>query len=93
MGKPPRDDELIPTLIGEAKKAVEHRGSHLQIIASAGSGKTETVSQRVASLIAEGVDKAVAAGDASHGQYWILFPCYLIILYYAIAGHKVGLKK
>ena len=56
MGKPPRDDELIPTLIGEAKKAVEHRGSHLQIIASAGSGKTETVSQRVASLIAEGVE-------------------------------------
>jgi DNA helicase-2/ATP-dependent DNA helicase PcrA len=32
---------------------VEHRGSHLQIIASAGSGKTEVVSQRVASLLAD----------------------------------------
>jgi DNA helicase-2/ATP-dependent DNA helicase PcrA len=44
-----------PVLEGDAKKAVEHRGSHLQIIASAGSGKTETVAQRVASLIAETV--------------------------------------
>ena len=51
------------------------------------------VDSKKQALIAEGVDKAVAAGDASHGQYWILFPCYLIILYYAIAGHKVGLKK
>src|SRR3954468_8660727 len=45
----------IPTLEGEAAEAVAHRGSHLQIIASAGSGKTEVVSQRVADLIAEGV--------------------------------------
>ncbi|MBX6387874.1 MAG: ATP-dependent helicase [Frankia sp.] len=34
---------------------MRHRGSHLQIIASAGSGKTEVVSQRVADLVAEGV--------------------------------------
>jgi DNA helicase-2/ATP-dependent DNA helicase PcrA len=46
----------IPTLTGEAAKAVSHRGSHIQIIASAGSGKTETVSQRIARLIAEGED-------------------------------------
>jgi DNA helicase-2/ATP-dependent DNA helicase PcrA len=44
-----------PLLQGEALGAVEHRGSHLQIIASAGSGKTEVVSQRVVSLLAEGV--------------------------------------
>ncbi len=25
--------------------------------------------------------------------YWIMVPCYLFILYYAISGHKVGLKK
>ena len=25
--------------------------------------------------------------------YWLLIPCYLFILYYAIAGHKVGLKN
>lgn len=44
-----------PTLSGDALRAVRHRGSHLQIIASAGSGKTEVVSQRVADLLAEGV--------------------------------------
>ncbi|ORV47625.1 ATP-dependent DNA helicase [Mycolicibacter engbaekii] len=44
----------IPNLEGDAAKAVTHRGSHIQIIAAAGSGKTEVVSQRVASLLAEG---------------------------------------
>ena len=44
-----------PFLEGDALRAVEHRGSHLQIIAAAGSGKTEVVSQRVASLLADGV--------------------------------------
>jgi len=45
----------MPQLTGAALDAVRHRGSHLQIIASAGSGKTEVVSQRVADLISEGV--------------------------------------
>ena len=44
-----------PVLEGESLRAVEQRGSHVQIIASAGSGKTEVVSQRVVSLLAEGV--------------------------------------
>ncbi|GAB83986.1 UvrD-helicase domain-containing protein [Gordonia rubripertincta] len=44
----------IPKLEGDAAKAVAHRGSHIQIIAAAGSGKTEVVSQRVASLLADG---------------------------------------
>lgn len=43
-----------PQLEGEALRAVEHRGSHVQIIASAGSGKTEVVSQRVAALLTDG---------------------------------------
>lgn len=25
--------------------------------------------------------------------YWIMIPCYVFILYYAISGHKVGLKN
>ncbi len=44
-----------PTLAGEALEAVLHRGSHVQIIAAAGSGKTEVVAQRVASLLEDGV--------------------------------------
>ena len=38
----------------EKQRAVDYRGGHLQLIACAGSGKTETVSRRVASLVAEG---------------------------------------
>jgi len=45
----------LPQLTGAALDAVRYRGSHLQIIASAGSGKTEVVSQRVADLLADGV--------------------------------------
>src|SRR4051812_17520753 len=48
----------VPKLEGDAKRAVEHRGAHMQIIAAAGSGKTEVVSQRVADLLADGVPAA-----------------------------------
>jgi DNA helicase II / ATP-dependent DNA helicase PcrA len=47
-----------PVLSGDALAAVRHRGSHLQIIASAGSGKTEVVAQRFAELMADGADPA-----------------------------------
>jgi DNA helicase-2/ATP-dependent DNA helicase PcrA len=46
---------LSPILSSTQLRAVRHRGSDLQLIACAGSGKTETVAQRVASLIDEGV--------------------------------------
>jgi len=50
-----RGTETIPVLAGSAADAVAYRGGHVQIIAAAGSGKTEVVSQRVASLLADGV--------------------------------------
>jgi DNA helicase-2/ATP-dependent DNA helicase PcrA len=46
--------DILPVLEGEAAAAVAHRGGHVQIIAAAGSGKTEVVSQRVASLLTDG---------------------------------------
>jgi len=46
-----------------------------------------------AELIAQGINEAVATAEAATSGYWILLPCYIIILYYAIAGHKLGLKK
>lgn len=49
---------LAPKLEGDAQKAVLHRGTHLQIIASAGSGKTEVVAQRFTELMANGADPA-----------------------------------
>src|SRR5258708_6531726 len=58
----PLSGSRSPELTGSALDAVRHRGSHVQIIAAAGSGKTEVVSQRVADLLAEGVpaDSVVA---------------------------------
>jgi len=35
----------------------------------------------------------IAHTIGSHSAYWIALPCYLFILYYAIAGHKVGKKN
>jgi glucose/galactose transporter len=44
-------------------------------------------------LLQSGVDTAVATAQSASFGYWILLPCYIVILYYAFAGHKVGLKK
>jgi DNA helicase II / ATP-dependent DNA helicase PcrA len=46
----------VPILQGDARAARDYCGGHLQIIASAGSGKTEVVSQRVARLLADGIE-------------------------------------
>ena len=43
--------------------------------------------------LAQGMNEAMATASASTKGYWILLPCYIIILYYAIAGHKLGLKS
>ena len=57
---PARDGSSVlsaaPLLEGDAAEAVAYRGGHLQIIAAAGSGKTEVVSQRIVSLLEEGLD-------------------------------------
>lgn len=44
-------------------------------------------------MMAFGVSEAYANANAATEGYWILLPCYIIILYYAIAGHKLGLNK
>src|SRR5687768_7883711 len=51
-----------PVLEGEARDAALYRGGHLQIIAAAGSGKTEVVSQRITELLAEGVPASAIVG-------------------------------
>lgn len=50
----PRPKKVTVTLSPEQQAVVDHRGSDLQVIACAGSGKTEAISRRVASLIVEG---------------------------------------
>ena len=44
-------------------------------------------------LIVAGVNEVSALSEAASFGYWIMLPCYLIILYYAFWGHKLGLKK
>lgn len=44
-------------------------------------------------LMAMGISEVAAQAEAATSGYWILFPCYAIILYYAIWGHKLGLRK
>ncbi len=51
------------------------------------------VDSKKAELISQGLSEASASASAATSGYWILIPCYAIILYYAIAGHKLGLNK
>ena len=44
-------------------------------------------------LIESGLNEAAATAEASTYSYWILIPCYAIILYFALSGHKLGMKK
>lgn len=46
------------TLSTAQRTVVDYRGSDLQVIACAGSGKTESISRRIAGLVAEGKDPA-----------------------------------
>lgn len=41
---------------------------------------------------ADALIKPVVA-EASTSGYWVLLPCYLIILFFAVKGHKMGLPK
>ncbi|WP_298879665.1 sugar MFS transporter [uncultured Polaribacter sp.] len=51
------------------------------------------VDSKKETLISSGVNETNALIEASSFGYWILLPCYIIILYYAFWGHKVGLKN
>jgi DNA helicase-2/ATP-dependent DNA helicase PcrA len=53
MGAPPGF-----RLTAQQQQVVDHRGGHLQVIACAGSGKTESISRRVAQLVVEGAAPA-----------------------------------
>ncbi|MFN7917874.1 MAG: ATP-dependent DNA helicase [Vicinamibacterales bacterium] len=48
----------VVQLSAEQQAVVSHRGADLQVIACAGSGKTESIAQRVAALINEGAEPA-----------------------------------
>ena len=43
-------------------------------------------------LIRGGMQQNEAISTASTSSYWVLIPCYALILFYAIWGHKIGKK-
>jgi FHS family L-fucose permease-like MFS transporter len=51
------------------------------------------VDHKKEALIVAGINEANAIIEAASFGYWILLPCYMMILYYAFWGHKMGLKK
>jgi glucose/galactose transporter len=70
-------------------------GSALLIMAISGGAIIPPLYGRVvdaekSTLIAEGQGQAEALSEAANSGYWILIPCYLIILFFAIWGHKLG---
>ncbi len=40
-------------------------------------------------LIASGINKTEAMASAATSSYWILIPCYVTILFFAVWGHKI----
>ena len=40
-------------------------------------------------LITNGVQEVDALASAATGSYWVLIPCYAIVLFFAIWGHKI----
>lgn len=42
-----------------------------------------------ASYMAQGMEEIIATSESANQGYWILLPCYLIILFYAVKGHKI----
>jgi len=56
-------------------------------------GEAEILAESAAELgKADALIKPVVA-EASTAGYWVLLPCYLIILFFAVKGYKVGLPK
>ena len=54
MSAPAVPDDLVAGLTDAQRRAVEHRGGPLLIVAGAGSGKTRVLTRRIAHLIATG---------------------------------------
>lgn len=51
------------------------------------------VDEKKIDLLLKGMDEVSASAQASTSSYWILLPCYLIIVYFAFWGYKIGTTK
>ena len=76
-----RLDEIV-SLLNKAKSNLGSLSANDQILA-----KSVKELGKADALIKPVVAQASTAG------YWVLLPCYLIILFFAVKGHKMGLPK
>src|SRR5690606_20488037 len=51
------------------------------------------IDHQVGQSVAHGAAKALATATASQQAYLIMLPCYLVIFYYAVKGHRLGRAK
>ncbi|MDR1054796.1 MAG: MFS transporter [Prevotellaceae bacterium] len=78
---------LAITKLGKFTKS----GSSLMVVAIGGGAILPLIFAFLIDILKDSTMGAVAA-DYQHA-YWIFVPCYLYILWYALSGHKIGLKK
>ena len=69
-------------------------GSALLIMAISGGAIIPPLYGRIVDankqeLMINGLQEAAAMASASTSSYWILIPCYAIVLFFAIWGHKI----
>ena len=51
------------------------------------------VDRKKVDLLTTALSEPEALAQASTSGYWILLPCYGLILYYALKGHKLGRRN
>ncbi len=76
-----RLDDIV-SLLGTAKNNLSSLSENDQILAKSAAelGKADA---QIKPVVAQ----------ASTSGYWVLLPCYLIILFFAVKGHKIGLPE
>jgi glucose/galactose transporter len=73
-------------------------GSALLVMAISGGAIIPPLYGRIVdaqknNLVSEGQNQIEAISEAAPSGYWILIPCYLIILFFAVWGYKFGLNR
>ena len=76
---------LAITKLGKFTKS----GSGLMVVAIGGGAVLPLIFAALIDVLKDSVATAANYQTA----YWLFVPCYLYILWYALAGHKMGLKK
>jgi fucose permease len=66
------------------------KGSSLLVMAIVGGAVFPLVFGVLLDSVKAG--ETLSAADFQNA-YWIFVPCYLYILFYALAGHKIGIKS